>query len=137
MGVYKGNRGGDFPPRIRFTGEEGDFPKDTWFVGTKLEERELPSAFKDDQGNPKPPTKVYTFAVHDADEKLRIQKKEGKEWKPFDLQADGKADLMGSGQLEDVGLVPLGTKIRITYHGKKRNPSTGRMYNDFTVADAE
>lgn len=137
MGVYKGNRGGDFAPRIRFTGEEGDFPIKTWFVGTKLESREIPSMYKDDQGNTKPPTSVFTFSVHDADPKLRIQKKDGKEWKAFDLAEDGKADLMGSGQLEDVKLVPLGTKVRITYNGKVRNPSSGRMYNDFKIEDVE
>ncbi len=136
--VYESTKTGVFPPKIRFTGDDGEFRIGTWFVGTKLSEK-LGKVFKDAEGKDKPANKVFTFAVHDASENLRIEKKnEQKEWKPFPLDVDQEAELNGNTQLDDkLGQVSVGQRIKVTYLGKKKNPKGGKAFNDYLVEDAE
>ncbi len=140
---YKSTTSGNYPPKIRFTSQEESFPKGTWFIGTKVKETQGKVFKKEEVKDGKivvseNSNKVFTFKVHDADDRLKVQKKDGKMWVDFSLPADGEAELNGNSQLDDkIGQVPLGQKIRVTYNGKKLNESSGRYYNDYTVKDSE
>lgn len=141
--TYESTATGNYPPKIRFTSQEEAFPKGTWFVGTKVKEAQGKEFKKEAVRDGKiivevNSNKVFTFKIHDADPRLKIQKKNGKVWEDFPLEADQEAELNGNSQLDDkLGQVPLGQRIRATYNGKKLNESSGRYFNDYTVADEE
>lgn len=140
---YKSTSSGNYPPKIRFTSQEEAFPKGTWFVGTKVKQAQGKEFKQEKVVDGKIVTstnsnQIFTFKIHATSDNLKIQKKNGKVWDSYDLQEDGEAELNGNSQLDDkVGQVPLGQKVRVTYNGKKLNESTGRYFNDYTVADAE
>lgn len=130
---YSSTPMGAFPPKIRFTAQDEIMPVGTWFVGTKTKET-LGKQFKDEKGNLKPANKMFTFAVHDASDDLHIEKKNGEEWQKFPLDEDGLAELNGNTMLDDkLGQVPVGTRIKVTYLGKKK----GTRMNNYKVEDAE
>jgi hypothetical protein len=141
--VYESSTSANFPPKIRFTSLDEVFPKGTWFVGTKIKEVQGKEFKQEKVVDGKVVTemhsnKVFTFIVHDTSEDLHIDKKEGKEWKPFFLEPNGEAELNGNKQLDDkLGQVPLLQKVIVRYNGKKLNESTGRKFNDYDVRDAD
>lgn len=141
--VYESTTSGNYPPKIRFTSQEETFPKGTWFVGTKVMEKQG-KVFKQEKivdGKiviSENSNKVFTFRVHDAADNLNIQKKNGKVWESAKLDQDGEAELNGNHQLDDkLGQVEVGTRIRVTFNGKRLNESTGKYFNDYTVKDEE
>lgn len=143
MAIYESTKGGNYPPKIRFTSQEEAFPKGTWFIGTKVKEVQG-KVFRQEKivdGKiviEENSNKVFTFKVHDCSPDLKIQKKVGKVWEEFALEPDGEAEINGNSQLDDkLGQVPLGQKVKATFNGKKLNESSGRFFNDYTVADAE
>lgn len=146
MGEYKSRNIGESSPVARFTGQELPMIKGLWMVGTKVGQRagkEYPQTDSkgqpvlDEKGQPKfKKSLVFEFTLHDMDDRLPIQKKNGKIYENVNINIGDKVVVFGNSQLDDkLDQVPTGQKIRVTYNGKKLNENNGRWYNDYTVVD--
>ncbi len=132
---YGSTQVGERTPQIKFTREGADdAPAGSYFVGTKISEK-----WVDDTSI------VFDFTLETADEKTPILLKQAdKSWKDAEVGPNSKVSIFGSksdkGRLNQIAdkllQVPAGTKIKVTFNGKKQNPKTKRYYNDFTVVDA-
>lgn len=134
MGEYRSTQI-ELTPQVKFTREGAeDAPAGAYFTGTKVGEK-----WVDDT------SVVFDFMLDDAHEKTPILLKSGdKLWKDAEVGPGSKVAIFGSksekGRLNQIAdkllQVKTGTKITVTFNGKKQNPKTKRYYNDFTVVDA-
>lgn len=134
MGEYRSTQI-ELTPQIKFTREGAeDAPAGAFVEGTLVGNK-----WVDDTSI------VFDLMLADADERTPILLKQAdKTWKDADVKEGSKVSIFGSksekGKLNQIAdkllQVKIGTKIRITFNGKKQNPKSKRYYNDFTVVDA-
>lgn len=132
---YGSTQIGERTPQVKFTREnETDAPAGSYFVGTKVGEKWIDET-----------SIVFDFILEDAHENTPILLKQAdKSWKEAEVGPNSKVSIFGSksekGRLNQIAdkllQVPNGTKIKVTFNGKKQNPKTKRYFNDFTVVDA-
>jgi hypothetical protein len=114
--------GGDFAPLVNLKSNPG-----LSFTGIlKDGPREIDTAYG--KGH------VYSFKAQDGTAKF-VKKNAKGTYDEVEVEEGAIVDLMATGSLHDKLLqVEHGNMVEVVFNGKKKNPKTGRYFNDFTVS---